>query len=92
MEKGIYKVPLDYRYIKHIRLMRNKTLAELSLYMNVDIATLSRLENSKVTFSPLYESKLRDAIRKLKISNVELLAIKNLLDIKYKRINTKGDL
>lgn len=62
MKKGIYKVPLDYRFIRHIRLLRNKTLADFSNYMNVDAATISRLENNKITFTPFYESKLRDAI------------------------------
>nr|WP_301286028.1 helix-turn-helix transcriptional regulator [Lysinibacillus endophyticus] len=91
MEKGIYKVPLDYRFIKHIRLIRNKTLAEFSNYMNVDIATISRLENNKVTFTPFYESKLREALRKLKVSNAELLAINNVIEIRYKTINIKGE-
>lgn len=83
----MYRVPLDYRFIRHIRLLRNKTLSEFSNFMNVDTATISRLENNKVTFTPFYESKLRDAIRKLKISNAELLAVKNVIDFRYKKYN-----
>lgn len=82
--REIYKIPLDARYIKYIRLARNKSLKEFSYYMNVDSATISRLENGKVKFTNLYESKLREAIRKLKITNSELLAIKNVIDFKYK--------
>lgn len=52
--------------------------------MNVDTTTISRLENSKIKFTDFYESKLREAIRKLKITNSELLAIKNVIDFKYK--------
>jgi hypothetical protein len=36
MERGMYNIPLDYRYVKQVRFLRNKTLYDFSKYMNVD--------------------------------------------------------
>lgn len=84
MERTPYKVPLDYRYIKAIRMARNKTIKQFSEYMEVDPTTISRLENQKLNFTVFYESKLRNAISKLRITNSELLAIKQVIDFQHR--------
>lgn len=84
MERTPYKIPLDYRYIKAIRMARNKTIKQFSEYMEVDPTTISRLENQKLNFTVFYESKLRNAISKLRITNSELLAIKQVIDFQHR--------
>ena len=73
--RTIYNIPLDYRFLKQIRLLTNKTTYELADYMEVDQATLSKLENQSIKFTQYYEQKLKMAIKKLNLSNYELLAI-----------------
>ncbi|MBT2730329.1 helix-turn-helix transcriptional regulator [Bacillus sp. ISL-75] len=83
--RGPYNTHLDYRYIKQVRFIRNKTLAEFSTYMNVDKSTIAKLEKNELAFTPHYEDKLRDAIKRLRVSNVELNSINKILEIKAMR-------
>ena len=78
--RAIYNIPLDYRFLKQIRLLTNKTTYELAIIMGIDQATVSKLENQTIKFTPYYEQRLKLAINKLNITNFELLAI-------YKTIN-----
>lgn len=80
-----YNMEYDYRFIKPIRHARNKTLAEFSHFMDVDPATIGRLERSQLDFTPYYHSKLKDAINRLRISNIELVSIRNIIEQKEKR-------
>lgn len=83
-QRGIYNIPLDYRFLRHIRLLRNLTTYQLAKYMNLDQATLSKLENETINFTPYYESKLKQAIRTLQITNPELLAIYKAINFSFK--------
>lgn len=83
-QRGIYNVPLDFRFLKHIRLLRNLTTYDMAKYMNIDQATLSKLENETIKFTPYYESKLKQAIRTLQITNTELLAIYKAINFSFK--------
>lgn len=65
-------------------MARNKTIKQFSEYMEVDPTTISRLENQKLNFTVFYESKLRNAISKLRITNSELLAIKQVIDFQHR--------
>jgi transcriptional regulator with XRE-family HTH domain len=87
MERGMYNIPLDYRYIKQVRFLRNKTLSDFSKYMNVDPSTIAKLEKDELAFSPYYESKLRGAIYRLRVSNVELNSISKILEMKALRLH-----
>ena len=78
------QITLDHRYIKAVRLARSKTIKQFSEYMGVDSSTISRLENEKIDFTMFYESKLRNAINKLRISNSELLAIKKVIEFQHR--------
>jgi transcriptional regulator with XRE-family HTH domain len=75
----------DYRYIKETRRLRNLTLNEFSIYMKTDVGTLSKLENNQLQFTIHYESKFKDAIQELKLSNLELLSIKRIIEMKAQR-------
>lgn len=83
-QRGVYNVPLDFRFLKHIRLLRNLTTYDMAKHMNVDQATFSRLERETIKFTPYYESKLKQAIRTLQITNTELLAIYKAINFSYK--------
>ena len=75
----------DYRYIREVRHLRNLTINEFSTYMQVDTGTISKLENSQLQFTIHYESKFKDAIQELKISNLELLSVKRVIELKALR-------
>ncbi|MGX6444266.1 XRE family transcriptional regulator [Neobacillus sp. K501] len=85
MERGPYNIELDYRYVKQIRFLRNHTLVSFSNYMNVDPSTIAKLEKTEISFTPYYESKLRDAIYRLRVSNIELNSIAKILEMKALR-------
>jgi transcriptional regulator with XRE-family HTH domain len=75
----------DYRYLREVRHLRNLTINEFSTYMKVDTGTISKLENNQLQFTIHYESKFKDAIEKLKISHLELLSIKRVIELKALR-------
>jgi hypothetical protein len=53
--------------------------------MKTDVGTLSKLENNLLEFTPHYHSKFSDAIQELKVSNLELLSIKRVIELKALR-------
>lgn len=80
-----YNMEYDYRFIKPIRHSRNKTLQEFSHFMRVNSATICKLENGQLDFTPYYHEKLRDAIKRLRVSNVELASIRKIIEMKEQR-------
>lgn len=80
-----YKQEFDYRFIKPVRHLRNKTQQDFSHFMGVDASTIGKLERGELKFSPLYESKLKDAIKRLRVSNIELASIRKVLEMKAQR-------
>ncbi|PFQ93182.1 hypothetical protein COK28_07100 [Bacillus cereus] len=80
-----YNMEYDYRFIKPIRHSRNKTLQEFSHFMGVDSATICKLENGQLDFTPYYYEKLKDTIKHLRISNIELASIRKILEMKEQR-------
>lgn len=79
----------DYRYLKEIRNLRNLTLNEFSNYMKVDVATLSKLESQQLHFSIHYQSKLKQTIKLLGLSDLELMTVKRVIELKALRESTK---
>lgn len=53
--------------------------------MNVSYSTLSRLENGHIEFSPFYESKFRQALQRLHISDLELASIRIIVEAQETR-------
>lgn len=80
-----YNMEYNHKFIKPIRHARNKTLVEFSKYMGVDPTTINKLEKGHLEFTPYYESKLKDAIKKLRISNVELVSIRKIIEQKERK-------
>ncbi|HFK1661942.1 helix-turn-helix domain-containing protein [Bacillus cereus] len=75
----------DYRHIREVRRLRNLTLVELSTYMKVDVADLSRLENGLLPFSVHYKSKFHEVLQELSVSNLELISVKRIVELKAQR-------
>ncbi|WP_242267282.1 helix-turn-helix transcriptional regulator [Bacillus cereus group sp. BfR-BA-01518] len=75
----------DYRYIREVRRLRNFTLIEFSSHMKVDVADLSRLENGLLPFSVHYQSKFHEALKELSVSNLELISIRRIIELKQNR-------
>lgn len=80
-----YNMDYDHRFIKPIRHSRNKTLQEFSCFMGVDPATICKLEQGRLDFTPYYHEKLEDAIKRLRISNSELASIRKIIEMKEQR-------
>jgi transcriptional regulator with XRE-family HTH domain len=80
-----YNQEFDHRFIKHIRHARNKTQHDMVHFMNVDQSTIARLERGQIAFTPYYESKLKDAIKRLRVSSIELASIRKILEMKEQR-------
>lgn len=76
---------VDYRYIRQIRFIRNKTQKELAELMTVDNVVISRLERNEISFSPLYQEHFKLACKRLRVSNMELASIRKLLEMKEQR-------
>ncbi|WP_156183140.1 helix-turn-helix domain-containing protein [Mesobacillus campisalis] len=82
IERLPYNQELDYRMIRLLRHSRNLTLKQMATEMNIDPATLSRIETGQMQFTNYYESKLRDAIKRLRITNVEIASIRKIIEVK----------
>ncbi|MFI8657992.1 XRE family transcriptional regulator [Priestia megaterium] len=80
-----YKQEFDHRFIKPVRHLRNKTQQEFSQFMGVDASTIGKLERQELKFSPLYESKFKEAIKRLRVSGIELASISRTLEMKSQR-------
>lgn len=80
-----YRQEFDHRFLKHVRMARSKTQSQLGELMNVDASTISKLERGELKFSPLYESKFKEAIKRLRVSSVELASMRQIIEMKRRR-------
>lgn|GEM_PF-6963613 len=80
-----YNQEFDHRFIKPVRHLRNKTQAEFEKFMGVDRSTIGKLERGELEFTPLYQSKFKDAIKRLRVSNVELASVRKIIEMKEQR-------
>lgn len=76
---------LDYRYIRQVRFLRNKTLKQMEEFMGVDDSVISRLENGHLEFTPIYQERFKDAMKRLRVSNIEVASIRKILEMKSQR-------
>lgn len=53
--------------------------------MGVDKSTIAKLEKGQLDYTPYYESKLKEAVKRLQISNIELVAIRNVIESKERK-------
>ena len=76
---------LDYRFLKMVRIHRNLTQNAMSEYMGVDVPTISRLERQELQWSPLYASKFKDAAKRIGLSNMEVVSLRKVIELREKR-------
>jgi transcriptional regulator with XRE-family HTH domain len=83
--KGPDQYIYDYRMIKPIRLLRNKTLKEWGILMGTDPATISKIENGLLDFSPLYQERFKVAMQKARITNIEIVSVKTIIEVRGRK-------
>ncbi|WP_258131850.1 helix-turn-helix domain-containing protein [Bacillus cereus] len=71
--------------IKYLRLSRNMTQEQFGEACKLDRSTLAKLERNELPLSPLYHSKIMDGIRALNISELELVSVKRIVELKQNR-------
>lgn len=75
----------DVRYMKQVRLLRNLTLKDMESLMNVDQSTLSKLERGELDFTPVYYSRFESACKKIRLSNIEIVSLRKVIELKEAR-------
>lgn len=76
------EISKDVRYLKQVRLLRSLTLRQMEELMGIDSTTISRLENGVLDFTPIYYSRFEQACRKIRLSNIEIAALRKIIEIK----------
>lgn len=77
---------ITYQMIKYLRLCRNMTQTQFGEICKINQGVLAQLERGDITLSPHYESKIMDGIRALNISQLELVSVKRIVELKEQRI------
>ncbi|HDR7839260.1 TPA: helix-turn-helix transcriptional regulator [Bacillus toyonensis] len=76
---------VSYQMIKYIRLCRNMTQEQFGEACKMDRSVLAKLERGELPLSPHYEAKIMDGIRTLNISQLELVSVKRVVELKAQR-------
>lgn len=76
---------LDYRFLKMVRIHRNLTLKEMAVHMKGDAATLSRLERQELAWTPLYSERFKEACRRIKLTNIEVVSLRKVIELREAR-------
>lgn len=82
-----YESKLTYPMLKYIRLYRNLSQEQFGNACKIDQSVLARLELGVIELSMNYESKILEGCRALNISELELLSVKRLVEIKELRLS-----
>lgn len=77
----------DRRMIRLVRQLRNLTLADMEEVMGVSLATIGQLERGTLDFSMFYQSKFNEALKKLKISPIEMVSLELMTELKKENGN-----
>lgn len=82
-----YKSKITYPMIKYLRLCRNMTQAKFGEVCKIDQAVLAKLERGDLSLSLHYESKIIEGCRALNISELEMVSVKRIVDLKEQKGN-----
>ncbi|EEL21539.1 XRE family transcriptional regulator [Bacillus toyonensis] len=77
---------VNYQMIKYVRLSRNMTQGKFGEVCKIDQSVLAKLERGELPLSPHYEAKIMDGIHALNISQLELVSVKRIVELKEQRI------
>ncbi len=53
--------------------------------MEVDASTIGKLERGELAFTPTYQERFKKAMKRLRVSNVEIANIRNILEMKTRK-------
>ncbi|MED3911274.1 helix-turn-helix transcriptional regulator [Peribacillus simplex] len=81
-----YEQKITREMIKYLRLCRNLTQAKFGEVCKVDQGVLAKLERGDLQLSPHYETKILEGCRALNISNVEMVSIKRIVELKQRKL------
>lgn len=81
-----YESKITYPMIKYLRLTRNLSQEQFGKACKIDQSVLARLELGSIELSINYESKIIEGCRALNISNVEMVSIKRIVELKQKKL------
>ena len=81
-----YQQKISYQMIKYLRLCRNMTQTQFGGVCKVDQGVLAKLERGDLPLSPHYETKILEGCKALNISELELVSVKRIVELKEQRI------
>lgn len=80
-----YQQKISYQMIKYLRLCRNMTQTQFGGVCKVDQGVLAKLERGDLPLSPHYETKILEGCKALNISELELVLVKRIVELKQNR-------
>ncbi|MCU4971079.1 helix-turn-helix domain-containing protein [Bacillus toyonensis] len=80
-----YQQKITYQMIKYLRLCRNMTQEQFGQVCKIDQSVLARLESGSIEFSINYESRVLEGCKALNISELELVSVKRIVELKQNR-------
>jgi transcriptional regulator with XRE-family HTH domain len=81
-----FQSTITYPMIKYLRLCRNMSQDQFGNACKIDQSVLARLELGVIELSINYESKIIEGCRALNISELEMLSVKRLVELKENRL------
>jgi transcriptional regulator with XRE-family HTH domain len=81
-----YESKITYPMIRYIRLCRNLSQEQFGKVCKIDQSVLARLELGSIELTMNYETKIIEGCRALNISELELLSVKRLVELKESRL------
>lgn len=87
-----YQQKITREMIKYLRLCRNLTQAKFGAVCKVDQGVLAKLERGDLQLSSHYETKILEGCQVLSISNVEMVSIKRIVELRQRKVgNNNGN-
>lgn len=80
-----YQQKITYQMIKYLRLCRNMTQEQFGQVCKIDQSVLARLESGSIELSMNYESRVLEGCKVLNISELELVSVKRIVELKQNR-------
>jgi len=80
-----YESKLTHPMLKYIRLCRNMSQEQFGAVCKIDQGVIAKLERNEIQLSLHYETKIIEGCRALNISELELLSVKRLVELKAQR-------
>jgi transcriptional regulator with XRE-family HTH domain len=80
-----YQSKITYPMIRYLRLCRNMTQTQFGEVCKVDQGVLAKLECGVLQLTPHYETKVLEGCKALNISELEMLSVKRIVDLKQQK-------